>query len=90
MSLKKKYPAKFKEKQTLEVDRLVTYPELKEIFGIPYSKMHLWRLEREGKFPKRIPLSCNRVVWEAKSVADCIGGWIAAAKRISAKADGVA
>ena len=30
---------------------------------VPYSDMHIWRLEREGKFPKRRKLSNQRVGW---------------------------
>ena len=28
--------------------------------GIPYSKVHLWRLERQGRFPKRVPIGASR------------------------------
>jgi prophage regulatory protein len=27
---------------------------------IPYSKPHLWRLEKAGKFPKRVPIGAGR------------------------------
>jgi prophage regulatory protein len=27
---------------------------------VPYSKPHLWRLERAGKFPKRVPIGASR------------------------------
>jgi prophage regulatory protein len=30
---------------------------------VPYSKMHIDRLEKEGRFPKRIHLGVGRVVW---------------------------
>lgn len=30
---------------------------------VPYSDMHIYRLERAGKFPKRIRLGANRVGW---------------------------
>ena len=29
----------------------------------PYSKMHIDRLEKQGRFPKRIQLGIGRVVW---------------------------
>ena len=35
-------------------DRLISAPERREL--VPYSDMHVWRLERDGKFPRRIPL----------------------------------
>ena len=28
-----------------------------------YSRVQVWRLEREGKFPKRIQLGANSVGW---------------------------
>jgi prophage regulatory protein len=31
--------------------------------GVPFSKSQLWRLERDGKFPKRVRLSEARVAW---------------------------
>lgn len=31
--------------------------------GIPYSKAHLWRLERAGKFPKRVSLTPRCYGW---------------------------
>jgi prophage regulatory protein len=30
---------------------------------VPYSKMHIDRLEKQGQFPKRIHLGVGRVVW---------------------------
>jgi prophage regulatory protein len=35
---------------------------------VPYSKMHIDRLEKEGRFPKRIRLGENRVVWRLSEV----------------------
>lgn len=39
--------------------RLLAHEDLKSK-GIPYSKPHLWRLERAGKFPKRVPIGASR------------------------------
>lgn len=36
--------------------------------GIKYSKVHLWRLERQGKFPKRIRLSERKIVWSRSEI----------------------
>ena len=33
--------------------RLIPFEALKDK-GFPYSKVHIWRLEREGKFPRRV------------------------------------
>lgn len=41
--------------------QLVSKKELKATFGIPYSFQHVARLEKAGRFPKRIQLGQNRV-----------------------------
>ena len=38
---------------------LIPYRDLKAK-GVPYSKPHLWRLEKAGKFPKRVPIGPAR------------------------------
>jgi prophage regulatory protein len=43
--------------------KILNYDDLKTLKGIPYSKVHLWRLERGGKFPKRVPLGQSRHGW---------------------------
>jgi len=35
---------------------------------VPYSKMHLNRLEKRGEFPPRIRLGARRVVWKLSEV----------------------
>lgn len=55
-------------------DRMLRYPELKQEFGIPYSKVWISKLEAKGRFPKRVRISQNTVVWSAKEVAR----WVAA------------
>jgi prophage regulatory protein len=39
--------------------QLIPYEALKAKC-IPYSKPHLWRLERANKFPKRVPIGAGR------------------------------
>lgn len=39
---------------------------------IPYSATHLWRLERNGKFPRRVKIGPGRVGW----LSDEIDEWI--------------
>src|SRR5258705_13456908 len=39
--------------------RLIPYKALKAKC-IMYSKPHLWRLEKAGKFPKRVPVGASR------------------------------
>jgi prophage regulatory protein len=43
-------------------DRLVIRQELPS-FGVHFSKAHLLRLEKEGRFPRRIQVSAQRVAW---------------------------
>lgn len=44
---------------------MVTYPELKSLFGIPYSPQHILRLQKAGKFPLRRKLgNFNFWLWE--------------------------
>jgi len=53
--------------------KLLCYRELSETRGIGYSRRHLYTLETEHKFPKRVPLGENRVGW----IESEIDGWIA-------------
>jgi prophage regulatory protein len=39
------------------------YPELKTKFGIYFSNVHLLRLEKAGKFPKRVRIGDSAVAW---------------------------
>ncbi|PWG68046.1 hypothetical protein DF186_25900, partial [Enterococcus hirae] len=41
--------------------RLLTMKEVLEL--IPYSQPHIYRLIKEGKFPKQIRLGPNKVAW---------------------------
>jgi prophage regulatory protein len=41
--------------------------------GVPYSTVHIWRLEKRGEFPRRVPLGRARHGW----VEDEIDDWIA-------------
>ncbi len=43
--------------------KLLSYDDLRSERGVTYSKVHLWRLEREGKFPKRVTLGARRYGW---------------------------
>ena len=56
--------------------KILTYTDLKPLKGIPYSKVQLWRLEKEKKFPARIPIGPNRHGWAEHEIdahiAECI------------------
>jgi prophage regulatory protein len=43
--------------------RLLRFPQLKDEKGIPWSRMHIDRLEKAGKFPRRIHLGPQTVAW---------------------------
>jgi prophage regulatory protein len=52
--------------------RLLSYRDLLSR-GIPYSKVQLWRLERDGKFPKRVRLSYKHHGWPEAEIDAYIG-----------------
>ena len=52
--------------------KLLRYSELNETRGIGYSRRHLYTLESEYKFPKRISLGENRVGWIESEIDDWI------------------
>jgi prophage regulatory protein len=52
--------------------KLLRYCELNDTRGITYTRRHLYTLESENKFPRRVPLGENRVGWLESE----IDGWI--------------
>lgn len=44
-----------------QLDRILSKKELR--LYVPYTPQHIARLEKEGKFPKRVQLGPNRVGW---------------------------
>ena len=48
--------------------RLVSWKQLKEIYGLPYCRQHISRLEDMGQFPKRLKLGNCRVAWLVEEV----------------------
>ena len=49
--------------------RLLTFADLKAR-GIPFSRVHIRRLERAGKFPQHISLGENSIAWFEDEVDD--------------------
>ena len=43
--------------------KVLSFRELKPAKGIPYSRVHLRRLEADGNFPGRVQLGGNAVAW---------------------------
>jgi prophage regulatory protein len=52
--------------------------------GICLSKCQLWRLERDGKFPRRVPVSAARHAWVAAEIDHWIAARIAARQPVAA------
>ena len=44
-----------------ETSRLITKKQLQDM--VPYTPQHILRLEKMGKFPKRVRVGENRVAW---------------------------
>ena len=55
-------------------DRIISAKERRRL--VPYSDMHIWRLERDGRFPRRIRLGARRVGWSLIEISE----WIEARK----------
>jgi prophage regulatory protein len=58
--------------------RLIDYDNLKTTNGIPYSKVQLWRLERQRRFPKRNSVGPQRYAWVESEIDEWIAGRIRA------------
>ena len=59
--------------------RILSKRDLKEL--VLYSPQHIARLEKAGKFPKRVQLGPNRVGWVESEVLD----WLT--ERMSLRSD---
>ena len=57
-----------------QIDRIILAPERRE--RVPFSDMHIWRMEQAGNFPRRIKFGPNRVGWSDKELTE----WIEARK----------
>lgn len=49
-------------------DRMLTTTEVQELTGL--GRTTIWRLERDGDFPRRRQITPNRVGWLASEVDD--------------------
>jgi prophage regulatory protein len=47
-------------------DRIIGSAERRRL--VPFSDMHIWRLEKDGQFPRRIKLGPHRVGWDLNEV----------------------
>jgi len=53
--------------------KLLSFNELSSKHGITFGRSHLYTLENEKKFPKRVQLGVNRVGWVQSEVEE----WLA-------------
>ncbi len=44
-------------------ERIIRFHDLREKFGITWSRMHVDRQEKAGQFPGRVSLGSNTVGW---------------------------
>lgn len=64
---------------TSETSRLITKKQLRSM--IPYTPQHILRLEKKGKFPKRVQVGANRVAWLLPEIERWIAERVAARER---------
>jgi prophage regulatory protein len=57
--------------------RLITHQDL-AAKGIRYSKPQLWRLEKQNKFPKRVPIGAARYAYVESEIDEYVDRMIAA------------
>ena len=57
--------------------KLVTFPELRLRKGIPWTRQHVSREERAGRFPKRVRIGHNSIAWVEEEVDDWVEARIA-------------
>ena len=56
-------------------ESLLTWPELSRL--VPYSRVHIGRLEHAGQFPLRLQIGPGRVAWRLTEIED----WLASRGR---------
>jgi prophage regulatory protein len=57
--------------------KVLSYEDLKLLKGIDYSRIQLWRREKQGSFPRRIFLSPQRFGWPEHEIDQWIADRIA-------------
>jgi prophage regulatory protein len=56
--------------------KLIRFEGLKER-GIPFSRVHIARLMKEGRFPRKIMIGANTVSWDEAEVDQYISDRVA-------------
>jgi prophage regulatory protein len=65
-----------KQNQHLQPRRLLTFDELRD-YGVLLSRRQVDRIEKAGKFRKRVPISEARVGWVEREIIDHVKDKIA-------------
>jgi prophage regulatory protein len=52
--------------------RFLNYDDLKHLKGITYCRVHLQRLENEGRFPQRVQIGAGRIGWLESEIDEWI------------------
>ena len=57
----------------LAVEKLVCFEKLEPVYGVPFGRVHLWRLMRDGKFPLSVKTSeGGRAAWLESEIVEWI------------------
>jgi len=65
--------------------KVLRYPDLKSHKGIPYSRVHIGRLEATGRFPRRVKLGPGATVWIESEIDEWLSERAAARDAESSK-----
>src|SRR3954468_21366914 len=61
----------FVEKSTMESTiRFVTFKDLKQLYGVPYTRQGLLALEKQGLWPKRSNIGPGRFGWTSRQITE--------------------
>jgi predicted DNA-binding transcriptional regulator AlpA len=55
--------------------KLLSFPELKLLKGIPFTRRYLRTLEAKGKFPRRRRIGGRTVVWVETEIDSAVEDW---------------
>jgi prophage regulatory protein len=61
-----------RQEQRDELPRLIDFREVRRLCGL--SRSAVWRLEREGNFPRRRLVTATKVAWVLHEVLEWING----------------
>jgi prophage regulatory protein len=76
-------PAASFSEPVMSAQTLIPYEALADK-GIPLCRSQLWRLEKTGKFPKRVAVSAARHAWVESEIDKWIVDRIAARQSVAA------